>query len=760
MVESNLPIIFLKEVVLLPFNEIRIEINTNKDKDVVNYADSNCNGYILCINLDDYREENPNINSLPRIGILAKIKSKIELSNGIIRLVLIGIDRVEILNYLEDNDMLKAFMIPTKEYDYNLEEANAIKRILLKNLNNYIEISPYISNNVLGRITGINNIGRLADIIAYEMPLEYKEKLKYITTSSSISRLKLLLEDINKEIETVKLETEIESSLKDKLDVEQKKYILREKIKLIREELEEDNIRENEIDEIREKLNNGNYPEYIKKRIETELKRYSILYEHEPEVGMIRNYIDWLINLPYNSNREDNKNIEEVRRKLDDSHYGLTQIKERILEYLAVEDRVENAPIICLVGPPGVGKSTMARSIAESLNKKFVKLSVGGLDDNSTLIGHRKTYIGSYPGKIIQLIRKCGCNNPLFLIDEVDKMNINSKGDPSAILLDILDKEQNSKFQDNYIEEEFDLSNVMFMLTANDVDLIPNALRDRLEVINISSYTENEKLEIALNYIIPKLKKEYLLSSIEFTRESLLDIINHYTKESGVRELEREISKIFRRIILNNDNSSYLIDDVSMYLGKHKYNHLENDKNIKSGIVNILGYTPYGGVILKCSANHYKGNSNITLTGSLGEELKESIKVCLSYIKENSSNFDIDYKLFNDDLHIHIESIGMKKDGPSGGIALVTTLISMYKDVIVSNTIGMSGEMTLRGKILPVSGLREKLIAAINNGVKTVYIPMDNKNEVIDFDKEITSKLKIKYVSDYIEIYNDIFKKK
>ena len=496
MVESNLPILFLKEVVLLPFNEIRIEVNSNRDREIIEYADSNCNGYLLSINLEDNKEENPNIRSLPKIGILTKIKSKIELSNGIIRLILIGIDRVEVLNYSEEDKLIKAFIIPTKEYDYSAEEANALKRILLKNLNDYIEVSPYISNNVLGRINGINSISRLSDIIVYELPLEYSSKLKYITTPSSISRLRLLVEDLNKEIETVKLETEIESNLKDRLDIEQKKYILREKIKLIREELEEDDARENEIDNIKEKLSEENYPIHIKNRIMGELKRYQVLYEHEPEISLVRNYIDWLINLPYNIKTEDNKDLNIVKNMLDSSHYGLECIKERILEYLVVSDRVNNAPIICLVGPPGVGKTTMARSIALALNKKFVKLSVGGLDDSSTLIGHRKTYIGSYPGKIIQLIRKCGSNNPLFLIDEVDKINSNSKGDPASVLLDILDKEQNSRFQDNYLEEEFDLSNVFFMLTANDVNSIPEPLRDRLEIIYISSYTTREKLEI------------------------------------------------------------------------------------------------------------------------------------------------------------------------------------------------------------------------------------------------------------------------
>ena len=446
MIETNLPVLLLKELILLPFNEIRIEISKEEDKKVLNISEQNHENYILCVNVPDFVEEKPSIRHLPKIAILAKIKSKIELPNGLVRLVLIGIDRVEVLNYVEDNDNnLYSYVVSTKEYDFDEMEATALKRILLKDLNEYIEISPYISNNVLGRINGINNIGRLSDIIAFELPIDYHDKLKYIEMTNPMNRLKLTIEDLHKEIETVKIEDEIETTLKSKIDIEQRNYILREKIRLIKEELEEDNLKENDIKEIKQKLLSLQAPE---------------------------------------------------------------KIKERIIEYIATKDICDkDQSIICFVGPPGVGKTTMAKSIANALNKKFVKISVGGLDDVSEIIGHRKTYIGSYPGKIIQGLKKVKSNNPVFLIDEIDKMNSNNKSNPIASLLDILDKEQNNRFVDNYIEEEFDLSKVMFILTANDLSSIPTEIKDRLEIIELNSYTIEEKESIAEEYIIPSLNK-------------------------------------------------------------------------------------------------------------------------------------------------------------------------------------------------------------------------------------------------------------
>lgn len=760
MIETNLPVLLLKELILLPFNEIRIEISKEEDKKVLNISEQNHENYILCVNVPDFVEEKPSIRHLPKIAILAKIKSKIELPNGLVRLVLIGIDRVEVLNYVEDNDNnLYSYVVSTKEYDFDEMEATALKRILLKDLNEYIEISPYISNNVLGRINGINNIGRLSDIIAFELPIDYHDKLKYIEMTNPMNRLKLTIEDLHKEIETVKIEDEIETTLKSKIDIEQRNYILREKIRLIKEELEEDNLKENDIKEIKQKLLSLQAPEKIKERIQKEIEKYEMLSDNSPEVGIIRNYIECLMSLPWEISTEDNKDISKIKNVLDNSHYGLKEIKERIIEYIATKDICDkDQSIICFVGPPGVGKTTMAKSIANALNKKFVKISVGGLDDVSEIIGHRKTYIGSYPGKIIQGLKKVKSNNPVFLIDEIDKMNSNNKSNPIASLLDILDKEQNNRFVDNYIEEEFDLSKVMFILTANDLSSIPTEIKDRLEIIELNSYTIEEKESIAEEYIIPSLNKEYNLN-LTFSDKVIKEIIIYYTKEAGIRELNRCITNIYRKHITYSYDGNE-IEDIKKYLGNYKYKYLYNNKCAKPGIVNTLAYTPYGGLVLKTTSVYYKGNGNIEITGQIGNVMKESTTIALSYIKENSEIFNIDYSLFTNDFHIHFEEGSIPKDGPSAGVSIVTSLISTLKKMTIPNTVSMTGEITLRGKILPVGGLKEKLITATISNIKTVYVPLDNKEEVMEIDKSITSKLKIKYVDDYIEIYNDLFQEK
>ena len=760
MIETNLPVLLLKELILLPFNEIRIEISKGEDKKVLNISEQNHENYILCVNVPDFVEEKPSIRHLPKIAILAKIKSKIELPNGLVRLVLIGIDRVEVLNYVEDNDNnLYSYVVSTKEYDFDEMEATALKRILLKDLNEYIEISPYISNNVLGRINGINNIGRLSDIIAFELPIDYHDKLKYIEMTNPMNRLKLTIEDLHKEIETVKIEDEIETTLKSKIDIEQRNYILREKIRLIKEELEEDNLKENDIKEIKQKLLSLQAPEKIKERIQKEIEKYEMLSDNSPEVGIIRNYIECLMSLPWEISTEDNKDISKIKNVLDNSHYGLNEIKERIIEYIATKDICDkDQSIICFVGPPGVGKTTMAKSIANALNKNFVKISVGGLDDVSEIIGHRKTYIGSYPGKIIQGLKKVKSNNPVFLIDEIDKMNSNNKSNPIASLLDILDKEQNNRFIDNYIEEEFDLSKVMFILTANDLSSIPTEIKDRLEIIELNSYTIEEKESIAEEYIIPSLNKEYNLN-LTFSDKVIKEIIIYYTKEAGIRELNRCITNIYRKHITYSYDGNE-IEDIKKYLGNYKYKYLYNNKCAKPGIVNTLAYTPYGGLVLKTTSVYYKGNGNIEITGQIGNVMKESTTIALSYIKENSEIFNIDYSLFTNNFHIHFEEGSIPKDGPSAGVSIVTSLISTLKKMTIPNTVSMTGEITLRGKILPVGGLKEKLITATISNIKTVYVPLDNKEEVMEIDKSITSKLKIKYVDDYIEIYNDLFQEK
>lgn len=764
MVETNLPILFLRDVVLLPYNELRIEFSLEYEKRILDISEKRYDNHILFVNLVDSLEERPNIRKLPKIAVLGKVKTKIELPNGVVRIVVVGIDRVEVLNYIENDDNnYEAFVIPTKAYDYNELESNALKRILLKDLNDYIEISSLMSNNVLGRISGINGIGRLTDIVVDEMPIDYLDKVKYIEIPNPMNRIKLIIEDLNKEIETVKLENSLEESLKEKLDEEQKNYILREKIRLIKEELNEDDIKDSDIAKVKKRIDGLSLPKKIRTRLDDEIDRYEFTPSTSPEISIIRNYIDWLISLPWNKSTKDNNDIENIRNMLNETHCGLDDVKERIIEYITVNKRNKDSrvPILCLIGPPGTGKTSMAKSIAKAIGRKFVKISVGGVNDEGEIIGHRRTYMGANPGKIIQGLKKVGVNNPVFLIDEIDKLTKDYKGDPASALLDILDREQNSMFQDNYIEEEFDLSNVMFILTGNDEDSIPNALRDRLEIIHLGGYTLLEKEDMVNSHIIPRLKLEYSFNDIEFTKNSIRDIIMYYTMENGVRELDRCFDKIFRKVIVDseiNNNDKYIIDDVTDYLGNYKYKYLFNDKESEIGVVNTLGYTPYGGCLLKCSSVMYNGSGEVCLTGSLGDVIKESIYVAMDYIKANNYILDIDNNIFRENnFHIHFESGGVFKDGPSAGVALTTSIISLIKKKPIDSSVSMTGEITLRGKILPVGGIKEKILVAINNNIKIIYVPSDNKADVKEIPRDVIKSIRVKYISNYLELYNDLF---
>ncbi len=764
MVETNLPILYLREMVLLPYNEIRLEFTNDEDKKVLSLAEKQHDSHLLLVNLLDPLEEEPDINELPEIGILSKIKSKIDLPNGITRVVLIGIDRVSISSYAKIENTLSAFVVPTKEYDYNEIEASALKRILYRKLDEYIDVSPYMSNTVLGRINDVKNISKLSDIIVAELPLEYTDMLKYISITNPMFRIRNIIEDLSKEIETVRLENQIEDNLKIRMEEEQKEYMLKEKIRLIKEELGEVDLKEEDINKIRAKMNTMSLPDNIVKRLNEEIERYSLTSPSSPEVTTIRTYIDWLLSLPWNKESKDNTDIKKIVEVLDATHFGLDSVKKRIVEYIAVKKKTNtsNSPILCLVGPPGVGKTSLASSIAKALNKDFVKVSLGGINDEAEILGHRRTYIGASPGKIIQQMKKSKSNNPLFLIDEVDKLTKDYKGDPASALLEILDKEQNSKFCDNYIEEEFDLSKVLFILTANNISAIPAPLLDRLEIIELSSYTIYEKINIAKYHLIPNLLEDYKVKNIKFTDNAIEKIITSYTKEAGARDLYRQIDAVIRKVIIAKEKSTKVIvdtGDIEAYLGPYKYNNSMNDENNKTGIVNGLAYTPYGGTILKVTCTLYPGKGNITLTGALGDVIKESIYIALSYIKANSVMFKIDYKIFEEvDFHFHLEEGGIPKDGPSAGITIVTSILSLLKNKIISNKVSMTGEITLRGKVLPVGGLKEKLISAVTNGIDTVYLPLESSKELSSLPSEVKDRLNIILVEDYEDIYKSLFK--
>ena len=762
MVETNLPVILLKDNILFPYSDIRVEISKDRDKLILDKSAKYNDNQVLLINLLDPLDERPDISYLPNIGVVGKIKSKLELSNGNIRVVISGLERVSVINYFENDDKsLESFVIPIKEVEVDELEASALRRVLFKEVDKYIEMSG-CSNSILGRIVGIEDIGKLTDIVCFELAIDYAKKLKFLRNYSPIKRIKQLIEDLNKEIETVNLENEIEISLKEKIDASQREYLLREKIRLIKEELGEAAIKDIEIENLKKRIEEKKLPDKVRRRILEEFKRYQLLSEVSPEVTIIRTYIEWLLNLPWLEKSNNTYKIDRVNDVLNDSHYGLDYIKTRIAEFVMVMDKIQdNSTIICLVGPPGVGKTTLAKSIANSLNKKFVKISVGGISDEAEIMGHRRTYLGANPGKIIQGMKKVGVNNPVFLIDEVDKIHKDYRGDPAACLLDVLDKEQNRYFCDNYIEEEFDLSHVLFILTANDITLIPSALRDRLEIVELSSYTNFDKREIARKYLIPKLFKKYKIRdyNVSINEFAINKIIEDYTKEAGARELERKIEQICRKVIYEDIHDEIVkVSNLKRFLGPTKYYHQHNDNFNKSGIINALAYTIYGGDILKVSAAYYKGTGKVKITGTVGKVMQESVEVALSYIKSNASSFEIDEdSLINNDFHVHIEEGATPKDGPSAGVTIVTTLLSLLKNKVISNQIGMTGEMTLRGKILPVGGLKEKLISASVNGIKKVFIPLENNNLLDTIPEEVKNKLEIILVRDYLDIYYYLF---
>ena len=772
MDKTRLPVLILKNIILFPFSEIRLELENMKDKELISLAESYYNKHILIIHPNDEMEDNIDKTSFPRIGIIGYISMKLDLPNNKTRIIIKGLKRVKVLSYVNEVDKVKVSRFEEIKTKKLLPiEQMAYTRSLIKQMEYYIERTPGVSNSILSQILGVNNISKVTDILAVFMPFEYERKLEYLNEVEPTSRVMMLLDDINKEIALVNLEQEIEAKVSYELDKSQKEYILTEKIKAIKEELGESYDKDHEANLLREKLQDSKFPEHVKERLETEIKRYESLSPMSSEIGMVKTYIDTVLSLPWNTYTEDNLDLEKAKEALDKTHYGLKDVKERILEYLALNKLTKgvNNPIICFVGPPGVGKTTFAKSIANATGKKYTKISVGGVNDEAEIVGHRRAYIGSSPGKIIEGMRKAGSSNPVFVIDEIDKMTKDLRGDPASSLLEVLDKEQNKYFADHYLEEEYDLSKVMFILTANYLDQIPYELADRLEIIEIASYTEDEKFNICKNYIIPNnieshgLKKE----NITFTEDAILKIIRNYTKEAGVRELERLVCLILRKvakeIVMGSSNELNIIDKfkVEEYLGSEKYLLKENDDREQVGVVNAMSYTIVGGDILKIEVNYFKGNGNIIMTGFLGDVFRESAQLALSYIKSNASKFKIDYKLLEEnDIHVHVPYGAVKKDGPSAGIAITTAIISALTGMKVKNNISMTGEITLRGEVLPVGGLKEKIIGARKALIKTIYLPLENKNEVLELEKELNSNLKYIFVKEYEEIYKKIFVKK
>ena len=755
MIKTKLPVIVLRNLVLLPHGEIKLEISNADDKNIIDNSIKYHDNYVILVSAKGLINENIELTELPNVGIIGKITSNFELPNNHIRINIEGINRANIFNYIDNkNSNLEAVIGPISidEIDKDEEEANL--RLLKREFAGYISISPNISNNIIIKLNEETNLDKLTDKIANMIPFNFENKNKYIYEFNSVRRSDMLIKQIAEEKNISYIERKIEEKVKRELDKSQ-------------QELGETDNKDEEISDLKKKIEDLNAPSSIKEKLLKEVNKYEMMSLVSPELSIVKNYIDTVLSLPFGIYTKDLKNIQKIEDELDKTHYGLKDVKNRILEYIAVKELTNDikSPIICLVGPPGVGKTSLAYSISQALHRNFVKISVGGVNDEAEIIGHRRTYIGSKPGRIIEGLIKAKSSNPVFLIDEIDKMTKDIKGDPSSCLLEVLDPEQNSTFYDNYIEEAFDLSKVIFILTANSLLDIPYALRDRLEIINLTSYTTFEKLDIVKNYMFSKLLKEHGLTknNLIIDDETINFIIKHYTKEAGVRELERVLSSLMRKIakeiITGSKRKKFVLneEDVIRLLGNIKYVDIGTTIN-NPGVVNGLAYTDLGGSILPIEVSHYKGKGNVNMTGSLGNVMKESAQISIGYIKNNYKEFGVDIKKLNDDdIHINALHAGIPKDGPSAGITLVTAILSSFLNKKIDNKIGMTGEITLNGNILGIGGLREKSIAAYNSGIKKIFIPKENESDISGIPKEVLDSLEIVFVSNYSEIFNNLF---
>ena len=739
--EISVPVIATRGIIVFPQQDIMIEVGREKSIRAVEEAEEKFDGHVWLVCQKDIMVDNPAPSDLYTFGTLCRIKN-IRRKEGFMRITFSGLERAKLVSIQDEDRMFMATVLPVAdEAGDNLEEMALIRRVA-KEFENIASSANNFPPEIIAQLTKGVSAPTLSDQFAQYFPLPLEKKQVLLETLNVNERLMMIIQELEKEKQLSDIENNINEKVKERIDESQKEYYLREKLRAIKEELGDVSNQSDDSEELRRMIEENPYPEAIKEKAREELARYEMLPGASGEAGGVRTYLDWLLGVPWWQETEDNEDLKLVQQRLDEDHFGLEKVKDRIMEYLAVKQMTHslNAPILCLVGPPGVGKTSLAKSVARALDRKFVKASLGGVRDEAEIRGHRRTYLGSLPGRIIQGMKKAGVVNPVFLIDEIDKMASDYKGDPSSAMLEVLDPEQNKLFSDNYLEEPYDLSKVMFIATANTLDTIPAALRDRLEIIELSSYTEVEKVSIAKEHLIPKQAEINGLKPSQFKlgEEELIYLIRHYTREAGVRQLERVIASLCRKSVLaimKDGKRSVKITKklIVEWLGKEKFEYGVKEKKDQIGVVTGLAYTSFGGDILPVEVTYFDGKGKLIVTGQLGDVMKESTEIALDYVKSKAVEFKIDPAFFDKhDIHIHCPEGAVPKDGPSAGVTLTTALVSAITRMPVHANLAMTGEVTLRGNVLPIGGLREKSLAAHRSGISTVIIP---KNNVKDLDE-------------------------
>lgn len=759
--EIIVPLLPLRGLLVYPTMVLHLDVG--REKSVQALEKAMVEDHIIFLTTQkDVAIDDPTEDDIYNIGTLTQVKQMLKLPNGTIRVLVEGLHRAEIKE-IYDNDTYYSVRVKTFEEDETKDvESEALMRMMLEYFEQYIKLSKKISTETYTSVTDIEEPGRMADIIASHIPLKLKEKQEILETIDVRSRMNKVITIINNEKEVLSLEKKIGQRVKRSMERTQKEYYLREQMKAIQKELGDKEGKTGEVTTLKDKIEAAGMPDHFKKVALKELDRYEKIPQTSAESAVIRNYIEWLLSLPWTNATEDRLDIHHAEEILEKDHFGLDKVKERVLEYLAVQQLTNSlkGPILCLAGPPGVGKTSLAKSVAKSLGRNFVRISLGGVRDESEIRGHRRTYVGAMPGRIIQGMKKAGTINPVFLLDEIDKMSNDFRGDPSAAMLEVLDPEQNFNFSDHFIEEPYDLSKVMFIATANNLATIPGPLRDRMEIITIAGYTELEKVHIAKDHLLPKQLEEHGLTKgkLQIREDALLNIIRHYTREAGVRSLERQIAKICRKvakIIVSGEKKRVVITDKNVveFLGKPIFRYGQAELEDQVGVATGLAYTAFGGDTLSIEVSLAPGKGKLVLTGKLGDVMKESAQAAFSYIRSKAQELKIDPD-FNEknDIHIHVPEGAVPKDGPSAGITIATALISALTGSAVRKEVGMTGEITLRGRVLPIGGLKEKSLSAHRAGLTKILFPKENEKDLEDIPDSVRDDVEFIPVSHLDEV--------